>query len=377
MRRPEGFDAPPQQEQPEAGRPRTRWAPKLPRAERAPGTGRATKRTGEPSNASEAKTDAADRSDSLSVEVGASADSATASRSAGSATAVVTPVTASVTASATATETAPATPPATARATASVRQANRELRRAEAERRRFERREVRRFTRRTRRRRIAWLTVGGAFVALLIAVAVAVFSPALAVKSIRVDGVVRVDGVALQAALDEQLGTPLALVDEGAIVEALEQFPLIRSFAIERQPPDSILVRISEREPIAAIARDDGYHLVDPAGVSVLVNAEPVEGVPVIDLRGQDVESVAFRSVVEVLLAMPADLRARVVEVAAASRDDVTLSLSGVGQTVAWGSADDSALKARVLATLMGTVDPGRAGQFDVSAPTLAIFRPA
>lgn len=333
MRRPDGFDAPPQQEQPDAERPRSRWAPRLPRLERAPHPGRET-------------ADAADKSDSLNVEVAATS--------------------------------APrATAPAAARATASVRQANRELRLAEAERRRFERREVRRFTRRTRRRRVAWLTVAGAFTALLIAVGVAVFSPALAVKRIRVEGVVRVDGVALQTALDQQLGTPLALVDEGAIVEALQRFPLIRSFAIERQPPDSILVRISEREPIAAIARDDGYHLIDPAGVSVLVNAEPVEGVPVIDLRGQDVESVAFRSVVEVLLAMPAELRARVVEVSAASRDDVTLSLSGVGQTVAWGSADDSAMKARVLATLMGTVDPGRAGQFDVSAPTLAIFRPA
>ena len=58
--------------------------------------------------------------------------------------------------------------------------------------------------------------------------------------------------------------------EKGAIVEALQQFPLIRSFAIERQPPDSILVRISEREPIAAIAGDQvGYAIGRKGGPSV------------------------------------------------------------------------------------------------------------
>lgn len=262
-------------------------------------------------------------------------------------------------------------------AAANAKRAERALRRAEAARRRYERDEVRRFTRRARRRRaIAW-SVGATFALLFVLVAVAVFSPALALKTVRLEGATRVDAATLQAALDEQLGTPLALVDEGRIVASLEQFPLIRSFVIERVPPDTIVVRITEREPVAAMASPDGYDLVDPAGVSVLTSPTAVDGVPLVDVRGQGVDSVAFRSVIEVLLSMPAELRARVVQVTAASRDDVTLSLSGVGQTVAWGSADDSALKARVLATLMTTVDPGRAGEFDVSAPTIAIFRPA
>ncbi len=262
-------------------------------------------------------------------------------------------------------------------AAANAKHADRALRRAEAARRRFEREEVRRFTRRARRRRVIVWSVGGTFALLLLLVAVAVFSPALALKTVRIEGATRVDAVALQAVLDEQLGSPLALVDEGRIVAALERFPLIRSFVIERIPPDTIVVRITEREPVAAMASPDGCDLVDPAGVSVLTSPTAVDGVPVVDVQGQGVDSVAFRSVIEVLLSMPAELRARVVQVTAASRDDVTLSLSGVGQTVAWGSADDSALKARVLATLMTTVDPGRAGEFDVSAPTIAIFRPA
>ncbi len=54
----------------------------------------------------------------------------------------------------------------------------------------------------------------------------------------------------------------------------------------------------------------------------------------------------------------------------------MTLVLAGVGQQVRWGSAEDSAVKARVLATLIAVTDPSRPGVFDVSAPGTAVFRP-
>jgi cell division protein FtsQ len=42
---------------------------------------------------------------------------------------------------------------------------------------------------------------------------------------------------------------------------------------------------------------------------------------------------------------------------------------------VRWGSADKSALKARVLATLVATQDPNASLQYDVTAPKAPVVR--
>jgi cell division protein FtsQ len=67
-----------------------------------------------------------------------------------------------------------------------------------------------------------------------------------------------------------------------------------------------------------------------------------------------------------VYLAIPDEVRSTVVRVTAGSRDDVTLGLRN-GATVRWGSVEDSALKARVLAGLLAV----KATRYDVSAPLL------
>jgi cell division protein FtsQ len=43
---------------------------------------------------------------------------------------------------------------------------------------------------------------------------------------------------------------------------------------------------------------------------------------------------------------------------------------------VVWGSADESDLKARVLAALMATQDANARVEYDVSAPLSAVIRP-
>ena len=61
----------------------------------------------------------------------------------------------------------------------------------------------------------------------------------------------------------------------------------------------------------------------------------------------------------------------------ATTQDNVSLVLTGVGQRVTWGSADQSQRKAALLAALIAQTDPASAGEFDVSAPNNGVFRPS
>lgn len=252
-----------------------------------------------------------------------------------------------------------------------------ELRKAARERRRFEKSEVRRFTRRARTRRITIAVVAGLIVTLVGLVFTAVYSPILALRQVTVDGTTRINAQEVVDAVSGQLGTPLALINFGQITEQLGAFPLIRSYVTEIVPPDKLIIHIVERQPVGSIKVGATYRLIDPAGVTVQESTDRMAGVPLIDIVNADTSSAAFASVVEVLLALPPELLAQVDSITAHTQDDVSLVLTGVGQRVTWGSADQSVRKAALLSALIAVTDPAAAGEFDVSAPSNGVFRPA
>jgi len=250
-------------------------------------------------------------------------------------------------------------------------------RRDARDRRRFERAEVRRFTRRSRNRRLIAATTAGLVATLVGLVVIAVYSPLLALRTVTVDGTIRVDSAEIRAAVDDQLGTPLALLDYGRITRRLAALPLIRSYVTEAVPPDTLLIHVVERQPVGQVRSAAGYKLLDPAGVTVQESAERVAGVPLIDLGSASVNDPSFAAAVRVLVALPASLLPKVDSITARTQDDVSLVLSGIGQSVRWGSGDDSMAKATLLDALIKVTDPAQPGQFDVSAPSNGIFRPS
>lgn len=258
----------------------------------------------------------------------------------------------------------------TRRASASERTvdaaARHDLRRAEKARRAYERGEARRFTRRSRRRRTTWLVSAVSLLLVVGFVTGAVYSPLLSLKTIRIEGASRVSAVSVRAAIEGQIGRPLALVDFASITRALGKFPLIRSFVTETVPPDTLIIRIAERAPIATLATSTGFSVVDPAGIVIDSAVERQPGFPLIELGSASTASPAFIAAVGVLLALPSDLLKKVDTVTAQTSDDVTLVLIG-GQSVVWGSAEQSALKAKVLAAVIAV--GGTTTKYDVSAP--------
>ncbi|MCB1280634.1 MAG: FtsQ-type POTRA domain-containing protein [Salinibacterium sp.] len=250
-----------------------------------------------------------------------------------------------------------------------------EVRAAKRERRRFEKSEIRRFTRRARHRRLGWAVAAGLVAILAALLAVAVYSPLLALRTITVEGTRAVSAKEVTAAIDGQLGTPLAQFDYDRLRSQLDAFPLIRSFVTEVVPPSTLIVHIVERSPVGAVATASGFAIVDPAGVILNTTARRADGVPLIDVGKAGTDSPAFSAVVDVLLSLPESVRSRVDVATATSKDDVQLVLLDGGQRVVWGSAERSALKARVLQELIAVQGSNARVEYDVSAPLSPVVR--
>jgi cell division septal protein FtsQ len=253
----------------------------------------------------------------------------------------------------------------------------REARAARKRRRLHERAEVRRFTRRSRHRRAAWLTTGGIVVVLGISILVAVFSPLMALQRIEVKGTSRVDDTALRRALSDQIGTPLARLDSAAIRRDIAAFPLIESYVTEESPPHTLVVTVTERTPVVTVQNGKSFDLVDPAGIVVQSSTKRPDTMPLADVGSAKLGSSVFRTMTEVVLALPSAVRTQVSGVAASTADDVTLTMKD-GSRVVWGSPDDSAAKAALLDALVkdhAARAPDTAVEYDVSAPDNGIIR--
>lgn len=256
-----------------------------------------------------------------------------------------------------------------------VREAKAGLREARRARKGYEKLEVKRFTRRARTRRRVILAAAAAAALFFAVLAAAVFSPALALQKITVIGATADDESAIHDALEDQLGTPLALVDVDEIGSRLAGFPLIRSYTTEAVPPHTLVVTVVERQPIGLVADGADFAVVDPAGIVLESVDARVAGLPVIDAGEASIGNPAFLASTRVLLALPEELLARVDTISATTQDDVTFVLTGGAQAVVWGSPDRSAFKARVLSSLFGTQRPSAHVEFDVSAPDAPVVR--
>lgn len=195
-------------------------------------------------------------------------------------------------------------------------------------------------------------------------------SPLLVARTVEVVGTERIPAPAVAALAEADLGTPLALMDTGALVDRVTALPMVASAEAMRVWPSTIEVRVVERVPLAAVPAPEGFDVVDAEGVVVDVRPDVPPDLPLVEVDVAVAGADALRETTAVLQSLPADLRAQVEQAGAASRDSVTLRLRG-GAQVVWGSADDAATKAEVLRVLMTTP----AAVYDVSSPTTPVTR--
>ncbi|MFV0460260.1 MAG: cell division protein FtsQ/DivIB [Actinomycetales bacterium] len=258
-------------------------------------------------------------------------------------------------------------------------------------------------------------------------------SPLLTVKELQLVGGQRFGPAQLQALAAGDLGRPLALVDLGDLRDEVEQDPAVKTAQAVRVWPNTLEVRVIERVPMIAVpvsaqpagdddpkvddpnadetttqgaeggdepssGTGDGFQLMDVDGVVVETVAEAPEGVAVVTPETVEAGEPAVLATAQVMQALPAELRGEVREASAASRDSVQLTMrvpvvpsaqdaqesapKGNADetadepamrtvTVVWGGVEESALKAEVLAVLLGT----DAVVYDVSSPATPVTR--
>lgn len=88
----------------------------------------------------------------------------------------------------------------------------------------------------------------------------------LSVASVEVEGREHESREAILEALGVRRGSPILALDPAAAKTRLEALPWVRAAAVARQMPDTIRVRLVEREPLAFWQRHNKLVLVDAEG---------------------------------------------------------------------------------------------------------------
>ncbi|NNN35148.1 FtsQ-type POTRA domain-containing protein [Streptomyces sp. S3(2020)] len=183
----------------------------------------------------------------------------------------------------------------------------------------------------------------------------------------------------VREAADVPVGSPLISVDIDAIeARLLRKLPRIDSVDVVRSWPHGIGLKVVERTPVLIVEKGGKFVEVDDDGVRFATVSRAPKGVPALELTVSESGSAAaslrrfgedrlVREAVRVAGDIPAAVAKRARTVKVRSYDDISLELSD-GRTVAWGSGEKGAAKARTLTALLKAA-PG-ARYFDVSVPT-------
>ena len=231
---------------------------------------------------------------------------------------------------------------------------------------------------RAKRRRRIWLGLIGSLAVLVAGIiAAAVYSPVLAVQTVTVEGTKLLTADQVRSALGPLQGKPLPQISDGDVSALLEPLVQVREVSSQARPPSTLLVKVTERVPVALVKQGDAYQLVDVEGVQLSATADPeTTPLPVIDGGGGTLPQDLFHAITAVLGALPADVLVRLSNASAKSVDAVELKLVD-GQTIIWGNAGEKELKAKVLAALLkAPANPKNPVKiYDVSAPRHPVTR--
>ncbi|GAB3811144.1 hypothetical protein GCM10027605_50690 [Micromonospora zhanjiangensis] len=233
---------------------------------------------------------------------------------------------------------------------------------------------VRRFMRRARRRRLRaalpWASIGAVLVVGGLAAWLVYGTGVFGVREIRVTGAEVVSPEAVRDAAGVPDGLPMARVGLAEVGRRIAALPAVERATVTRDWPETLVVEVVERTPVAAVPRADGFLLLDRSGVAFrTVPQQPAE-LPLARIAAPGRDDPATRAGVQVLGSLTPELREQLAELVVDGPAKVTLRLRG-NRTVIWGDPSLGEKKARVATALLA-----RTGDtIDVSAPEVVTIK--
>lgn len=176
------------------------------------------------------------------------------------------------------------------------------------------------------------------------------WSSVLAARTVKVVGVERLSQDEVVQAAQVPLGQPLARVDVDAIARRVAALRPVATVHVGRGWPQTVTIQVTERTAVFALTSGGAGQVVDASGIVFAPSGPHDKDLITAQTGSTDVQLLA--DVAVVIKALPPALKARTQSIRADTRDTIKVNLTK-GDTVEWGSADESSLKGEVALALL------------------------
>jgi cell division protein FtsQ len=133
-----------------------------------------------------------------------------------------------------------------------------------------------------RRRPHKLILLALACVTIGVAIAAGVWRHSLPVRGVRIEGTAIVHEADIFHIAAVPMDKPLYEVDLKSIRSRLRQNPYVKDVAVQRDPPDRILIQIEERVPVALVAAGRMYYIDADGMLMSVIRSESAFDLPII-----------------------------------------------------------------------------------------------
>lgn len=195
-------------------------------------------------------------------------------------------------------------------------------------------------------------------------------SPVFGVRQVEVSGLLLLDEEQVLQAAAVPAGKPLARVDVAGIRSRVGALAPAESVEVSRGWPATLRIAVIERTPVAAIKRDNLYHVFDRHGVTFLTSSSLPADVVEVKLPAEGAPEKPMKAALRVIQALTPQLRSELVRLVVNGPAGIQLVLRK-DRMVTWGDAEESDLKAKVATALLAQ----KGKQIDVSVPEIVTIQ--
>jgi cell division protein FtsQ len=199
------------------------------------------------------------------------------------------------------------------------------------------------------------------------------------VRSLIVEGAVRLEAGEIEAASGVVVGDSALLLWPPRVAIALEELPLVRSAEVSRRRLRDVVLRVVERAPVYAVTYRGESSLIDRDGIVVDRGTDArLPSVALFTAPPRPGESVAGHAALanahRVWTGLSGPVRSRVVAMRAPDEDGLEFTLDD-GMVVRFGRAEQMEEKVRALGAVLDDVAGTEVTLVDVRVPGFPVVR--